>query len=314
MLIAFEGIDQSGKATQAARATAWLRARGHDVLETVFPEYSTPTGKLIRSALDEGGLDPLALQMLNVANRAEWSGRIRNHIAEGGWVVADRWIASGLAYGEAQGIETAGLRMIQGLLPQAGLTVLLDIDPQAAAARKPGGRDRIERDGALLARARSACQRLALDGGWPVVDGSRPREEAAAEIAAALERARAGRGAEYRGRIRGRHRDCRPRGRRRGPGDRGGWRRPGRSTRGWRAMSGRCARAPWTNGAADSRPNAARPAPSRRAQAGAPTSTRGRWRGSSSTGSGSRTSPEMEARRPAPGRAACTGRTRGACG
>src|SRR5262245_47083235 len=155
MLIAFEGLDQSGKETQARLLAARLERDGRRVQTLSFPEYTTPIGREIRQALDGSReFGPDVMQLLYVANRLEYRPQIERWLAAGDFIVCDRYCASSIAYGEAQGLDPAWLTEIQRSLPQADLTVLLDIAPETAVRRKSKGRDKYESDLPLLARVR----------------------------------------------------------------------------------------------------------------------------------------------------------------
>jgi dTMP kinase len=117
------------------------------------------------------------MQLLYVANRYEIKGRIDRWLAEGRVVLCDRYIASSIAYGEAQGLDRAWLADIQRFLPAPDLTILLDIAPDAAARRKAANRDRYERDMELLTRVRGSYQAQAADSRWVVLPGDRSRSE-----------------------------------------------------------------------------------------------------------------------------------------
>ena len=105
-LIAFEGLDQSGKQTQAEWLAEALRAAGHRVQMLSFPDYATTIGAEIGAALHgQRAYGPDVLQLLYIANRYEHAPAIRGWLAEGTMVVADRYAASSLAYGEAQGLD-----------------------------------------------------------------------------------------------------------------------------------------------------------------------------------------------------------------
>ena len=85
MLIAFEGIDQSGKATQARGAVEALRARGRQTALISFPRYETAIGRLIRQALvGERRYDAATVQLLCAANRFETASEIADRIEGGG--------------------------------------------------------------------------------------------------------------------------------------------------------------------------------------------------------------------------------------
>jgi dTMP kinase len=78
------------------------------------------------------------MQLLYVANRYEWKGEIERAQATGTIVVCDRYLASSVAYGEAQGLDAEWLSAIQKYLPRPDITVLLDIPPEVSATPKNG--------------------------------------------------------------------------------------------------------------------------------------------------------------------------------
>jgi len=183
LLIAFEGLDQSGKETQAARLREQFASAGRQVRALSFPDYETPIGHEIRAALD-GRRDfaPDTLQLLYIANRHEYRDAIEQWLAAGDVVVCDRYRASSIAYGDAQGLDAAWLRDVQRHLPEPGVIFLLDIAPEEAARRKAHGRDKFERDLPLLSRVRESYRRQAASEGWEVIDASRSKEEIAADV------------------------------------------------------------------------------------------------------------------------------------
>ena len=75
------------------------------------------------------------------------------------------------------------LDQAQRFLPAAELTILLDVAPRLSAERKTVGRDRYERDLALLDRVRESYLRQAEQPGWIRVDGERGKAEVSQEIA-----------------------------------------------------------------------------------------------------------------------------------
>ncbi|MGE0359175.1 MAG: dTMP kinase [Vicinamibacterales bacterium] len=191
-LIAFEGLDQSGKQTQAEWLAAALRDAGYLVQTLSFPDYQTSIGAEIGAALQgQRAYGPDVLQLLYIANRYEHAPRIRAWLAAGQMVVADRYAASSLAYGEAQGLDVAWLAETQRLLPAADLTVMLDIAPETSLSRKRAARDKFERDLPLLARVRESYRRQAQAPGWQLIDGTQPAEAVRADVTAAV-RARLG--------------------------------------------------------------------------------------------------------------------------
>ena len=183
LLIAFEGLDQSGKQTQAERLRDRVVTGGRLVRLLSFPAYDTSIGTEIGRAL-QGDRDYGAdvMQLLYVANRYEWKPQIEFELSRGTVLICDRYLASSVAYGEAQGLDAAWLMEIQKYLPQPDVTFLLDINPDVSASRKTADRDKYERDLALLARVRNSYIRQAQAGGWSILDASRDREAVAADV------------------------------------------------------------------------------------------------------------------------------------
>ena len=183
MLIAFEGLDQSGKQTQAELLRDRLKADGHKSRLVSFPDYGTSIGEEIARALQgEREYGPDVMQLLYVANRYERKPDLQRWLDGGLVLVCDRYRASSVAYGEAFGLDAAWLAGIQKFLPPASLTIMLDIAPETAAKRKSADRDRYERDLALLARVRDSYQRQAAEEGWTVLDGERTKDAVAADV------------------------------------------------------------------------------------------------------------------------------------
>ena len=194
MFVSFEGLDGSGKTTQADLLRARLEADGEEVVATREPG-GTELGEGIRGLLlHGGGLAPWAEAALFAAARAQLvADVIRPALARGASVVCDRYVDSSLAYqGIARGLGyeavlELNLAAVGGLLPDR--TFLLDLAPEEAVPRLDAARDRIEREGeGFLTRVAEAYRELA--GRFPerivVLDGARPAEELAEEVYGAL--------------------------------------------------------------------------------------------------------------------------------
>ena len=187
-LIAFEGLDQSGKQTQAERLLDAFRTAGHRAEFLTFPEYTTAFGTEIGKALQgERDYQPDTLQLLYIANRFEFRPRITAWLEAGTMVVCDRYLASSIAYGEAQGVDAAWLTDIQRSLPQPSLTILLDIPPDASLTRKQAARDKFERDLPLLARVReSYLGQAARSDSWIRLEGSQDKDAVSQAVVSAV--------------------------------------------------------------------------------------------------------------------------------
>jgi dTMP kinase len=187
MFITFEGIDGSGKTTQATRLADALRAEGRTVVATREPG-GTLLGETIRGLLLDGGpVSPWAEAALFAAARAELVHEvIAPALRDGAVVVSDRYIDSSLAYqGIARelGVDDVlqlNLKATGGLLPDR--TFLVAVDPREAARRSGGGSDRIEREGlAFQSRVDEAFREVAamFPDRIVLLDGMQPAAELA---------------------------------------------------------------------------------------------------------------------------------------
>jgi dTMP kinase len=194
MFVTLEGLDGSGKSTQARLLGARLEAAGTEVVLTREPG-GTALGEEIRALVLHGGdVAPWAEAALYAASRAQHVEYvIRPALARGATVICDRYIDSSVAYqGIARGLGLErvldlNLAVVEGLLPDR--TILLDIGPDVAAERMGGDRDRIEREGdGFHARAADAYRQLAarFPERYVVLDGTLAADELARQIAAAI--------------------------------------------------------------------------------------------------------------------------------
>ena len=98
-LIAIEGIDGSGKTTQAKILCKKLKGMGHKVHCTKEPT-SQPTGKFIRKVLSgEIPVPPVAIQYLYGADRAVHQIELVKYLKQGYYIITDRYFWSSVAYG-----------------------------------------------------------------------------------------------------------------------------------------------------------------------------------------------------------------------
>lgn len=194
MFVVLEGIDGCGKGVQS-RGLAWdLKAELFS-----FPDYSTPIGKVIKDHLtqewrcrrlepwyDDPAIeypeDALIFQALQTANRLEHAHDIAGHLAEGRPVVADRYYASGLVYGTADGIDLAYLERLHRYLPQPTHWILIDIDVEQSVERRPERRDRYERDFEFMQKVCLFYRQLWIRKRWHIVDGRGSVQDTAGQI------------------------------------------------------------------------------------------------------------------------------------
>ena len=191
------GPNGSGKSTQAALLADALEARGLAVTRTREPG-GTLLGERVRELLLGDGLgdvDPRAEAHLFAAARAELVARVvRPALAEGRWVVSDRFLDSSLAYqgaGRGLGIDLVlevNRTAVDGCLPDLALVV--DTPLPAAAWRRPARHDRIEAAGeALQERVAEGYRELArrFPGRVRLVPGGGTIQEVHAEVIRAVE-------------------------------------------------------------------------------------------------------------------------------
>jgi dTMP kinase len=190
MFITFEGLDGSGKTTQAELLAEAIRGAGRDVVTTREPG-GTELGEHVRELLLSGnGISPWAEAALFAAARAELVERvIEPALARGAVVICDRYLDSSLAYqGVARGLGVErvlalNLPAIHERLPDR--TFLLEIDPATAAVRMGRSRDRIERENDGFREQVAVAYRQLADT-FPhrieAVDASRTAPEIAKEI------------------------------------------------------------------------------------------------------------------------------------
>ncbi len=197
LFVTFEGIDRSGKTTQARLLCEQLGDEALGVREPGGTAVGERVRDLLKDAAVELGAEAEAL--LFAAARAELvAGVIRPALEEGRVVVSDRFLDSSLAYqGGARGlgvdeVERLNRMATGGLAPD--ITFLLDLDPGEAAARA-GESDRFEDEGVTLQRTvRDTYERLlaAEPARWRRIDAARPPEQVHADVLAEVEAARSG--------------------------------------------------------------------------------------------------------------------------
>jgi dTMP kinase len=190
MFVTFEGVDWSGKSTQAELLASWLREEGRTVVATREPG-GTPLAEGVRDLVLHGhDMSAWAEAALYAAARADHAAHvIRPALGRGEDVVCDRYLDSSVAYqGVARGLGEERVRdlsliVTEQLLPDRTFLVL--VDPDEALQRATGDHDRIEREGAEFMRRVDAGYR-ALAAAEPerivTVDGSRAAEEIAKEV------------------------------------------------------------------------------------------------------------------------------------
>jgi len=194
MFVTFEGLDGSGKTTQAELLRERLEADGEDVVSTREPG-GTDLGERIRDLVLHGGhVTPWAEALLYAASRAQHVAEvIRPALERHASVICDRYVDSSVAYqgaGRELGLDRVldlNLAAVGGLMPDR--TFLLALDPEDAPSRLGGVHDRLEReDGDFRRRVDAGYRELAerFPERIVVLDGTLPADDLAEEIHGAL--------------------------------------------------------------------------------------------------------------------------------
>ncbi len=187
-IVAIEGIDAVGKNTHSLLLSRWLKRKGVDTARMSFPDYDTPIGKEIRSFLSGRRAYPIELQhLLFAANRWEKLEDIRSSLRAGEVVVVNRYTESNLAYGKANGLDTAWLASLENGMPRADLVMVLDASPSSLSSRRPGdSKDVYEKSSSLQGKAQKAYRELARKRGWSLIDADGPVGDVQASVAKAV--------------------------------------------------------------------------------------------------------------------------------
>ena len=177
-IIALEGIDKSGKGTQAQLLLEEYKRAGCKAECIAFPDYETPLGKEIKRFL-QGNIDfcPETRQLLYVANRWERKKDIDTWLKEGKIVITDRYIPSGLVYGYANNLNLDWIIKLEEGLPIVNMVIVIDVSVETSFKRSEAEKkDVYERNKRFLEKVRNAYLDLAEKLGWIIIDGERPIE------------------------------------------------------------------------------------------------------------------------------------------
>ncbi|MDO8339841.1 MAG: dTMP kinase [Candidatus Burarchaeum sp.] len=197
MLVVFEGIDGSGKATQIAKLATHLKLRGRKNVMLAYPDMHGPLGRVIDELLQGGLKLPAESQFyLFLADIARDQKRLHEALKANELVVLDRYCFSTIAYQTCKGMngKKASKLVESAKLAQPDLVILLDIDPKVSSVRKQAQRqlDAFEMDvrfqGCVRQEFRSLAKRKFLAKRWAVIDAMGAPDEVFAQVRAEIDR------------------------------------------------------------------------------------------------------------------------------
>jgi dTMP kinase len=217
MIVTLEGIDASGKATQSKRLVQRLKENGVEAQRFDFPRYGSLSGQallgilkrewfaarrptekvsaedstwpgdvtveLVKAPVETESMTALTIQALMTVNRYEHIEILQKYQSptEEGVLVLDRYYGSGIAYGEADGLDGAFLRTIHAALPPSDLWLFIDIMPEESVRRRPARRDEYETRSGFMHKVRDRYLELftnpTMPGEWVVIEGMGTEDE-----------------------------------------------------------------------------------------------------------------------------------------
>ena len=180
-IIVLEGLDKSGKTTQAHLLQDYLNDRypGHIELFS-FPDYSTNIGQEIRSFLDSKiQYNAETKHMLLSANRWEKKDKILKASMSGKTIILNRYYQSNIAYGLANGLNIEWLTMLDKGMPKEDVTIILDVSPRVSYLRSVANNfvlDDFEKNQGFLDKVRQNYLELAKVFNWHILQSDNPKD------------------------------------------------------------------------------------------------------------------------------------------
>jgi dTMP kinase len=180
-IIVLEGLDKSGKTTQAHLLHDYLNDKnpGQTVLLS-FPDYSTKIGKQIRSFLDgKVQYNAETKHMLLSANKWEKKENILESLRSKKTIILNRYYQSNLAYGLANGLDFEWLSILDKGMPKEDVTIVLDISPRVSYLRSIANNfvlDDFEKNREFLDAVRTNYLKLAKVFNWNVLPSDNSKD------------------------------------------------------------------------------------------------------------------------------------------
>jgi len=181
--ICIEGIDGSGKTTQARRLVRHLRRKGFDLVYTTEPSSGKVGGLIRRYVLDRKKRVPITLEaLLFAADRIDHlETEIKPALKSKKVVVCDRYVYSTLAYQGAAGLDIKWIELINRFALAPNLALFLDVPPEVVVKRLKRKRSVMETP-QNQQKVREVYIRMVKDGHMVLVDGNKPVDDVADDI------------------------------------------------------------------------------------------------------------------------------------
>ena len=190
--IVFEGIDKSGKETQAKMLYDYLHNKGIPVTYTEEPTDKNAIGRLIKKWLVGQATitSGEAITLMYTADRFEHLKKtIIPSLNTGKNVICDRYFYSTIAYESAIfGMDKEWIRTLHKDIRKPDVVIFIDIDPEISLKRKRAlPNDRLEKVD-LLKKVREAYKELINEEKFFVINGNRTKEEVFKDVAIVINR------------------------------------------------------------------------------------------------------------------------------
>ncbi len=190
--VVFEGIDKSGKETQAKMLYDYLHNKGIPVIYTEEPNPKNAIGRLIKMWLVGKATvtSPESITLLYTADRYEHLKKVVNPALNVGKnVICDRYFYSTVAYESAIfGMDKEWIRTLNKNVRKPDVVIFIDIDPEISLKRQRAApNDRLEKVD-LLQKVRKVYTEIAGEEKFFVVKGDRPKEDVFKDVKLVVDR------------------------------------------------------------------------------------------------------------------------------
>ncbi len=187
VFICIEGIDASGKSTQARWLVRSLRRRGFDAIYTTEPSKGEVGSFIRRYVLQRKRRVPAVVEALLFAvDRVDHvESKIERALESGKIVVSDRYVYSSLAYQGAAGLDIGWIKQINRMALPPDLAIYIDVPPEVVVKRMRRRRSVME-NLENQRRVREVYMKFVREGRLVLVNGNRPGSEVAQNILAVV--------------------------------------------------------------------------------------------------------------------------------